>query len=73
MCYKIEATLEYTRPAETVFDIIFTINILVTLITANTSQKIKEDTDISLVFKESILTYLKYIIFKPAYYIDRYS
>ena len=53
MCTDIEGTLKFTRPAETAFDIVFALNILVTLVTYSSKNEYKETTgDMKPVFKK---------------------
>lgn len=58
MCSDVSGILEFTRPAETAFDIIFVINILMTFITA--TNKVNPTADnLGSIFKESAWKYTK--------------
>jgi hypothetical protein len=59
MCSNVENILEMTRSAETAFDIVFVINIIVTFLTASRKILPDEDIDLSLIFKESAIKYAK--------------
>ena len=59
MCYDIDGTLKHTRPAETAFDIIFVINIIVSLITLVTEDPLLSDKELIDTFKKSSISYLK--------------
>ena len=59
MCYNIDQVLTYTRPAETAFDIVFVLNIIVTFLTAVSPLDVDENTDLRPIFKESAIKYAK--------------
>lgn len=59
MCTDISNVLAYSRPAETVFDIIFVINMIMSLITYNGKTEFIMTNDLKPVYKEIALQYLK--------------
>lgn len=62
MCYTKYEILDYTRGAETVFDIIFTVNIVVSFMTSIETEPLEEIKEIKDVYKNAAVTYAKYLI-----------
>jgi len=61
LCYDISEVLKSTRDAETVLDIIFLINMIISFVTINDALEIDhlKAKDLRPVFKEITIAYLK--------------
>lgn len=53
MCNTKNDVLEYTRGAEMAFDVIFTMNIIVTFFTSIENDQVNEIKDIKMVYKNA--------------------
>lgn len=51
MCTDIEGTLKFTRPAETAFDIIFTINIFISMMTYSSKKEYETSKDLKPLYR----------------------
>lgn len=59
MCTDISNTLEYTRPVETIFDIVFIINMFIRFITYAGKQDFVMTNDLKPTYKDIALNYIK--------------